>query len=83
MGWTVLISCIAVVTLGGMGSLPGTIIAAFLIGYAETIAGSMTMMIPVLEVPFNSLSPVIPLLAILLVLIFKPEGILGTKEELE
>ncbi|MFW9905112.1 MAG: branched-chain amino acid ABC transporter permease [Candidatus Thorarchaeota archaeon] len=83
MGWWVLITCIAVVTLGGMGSLPGSIIAAFIIGYAETISGSITTIIPIIDVPFNSLSPVIPFAAILLVLIFKPEGILGTKEELE
>jgi branched-chain amino acid transport system permease protein len=83
MGWWVLITCIAVVTLGGMGSLPGSIIAAFIIGYAETIAGSITTIVPVINVPFNSLAPVIPFAAILLVLIFKPEGILGTKEELE
>ncbi|MFX0014080.1 MAG: branched-chain amino acid ABC transporter permease [Promethearchaeota archaeon] len=83
MGWWVLITCIAVVTLGGMGSLPGSIIAAFIIGFAETVVGSMTTIIPVLNVPFNNLSPVIPFAAILLVLIFKPEGLLGTKEELE
>ncbi len=83
MGWWVLITCIAVVTLGGIGSLPGSIIAAFIIGYAETIAGSITMIVPIVNVPLNSLSPVIPFAAILLVLIFKPEGILGTKEELE
>jgi branched-chain amino acid transport system permease protein len=83
MGWWVLITCIAVVTLGGMGSLPGSIIAAFVIGFAQTITNSMTMQVPFLDVPFNSFSDVIPFLAILLVLIFKPEGLLGTKEELE
>ncbi|MFX0124328.1 MAG: branched-chain amino acid ABC transporter permease [Candidatus Hodarchaeota archaeon] len=85
MGWWVLISCIAVVTLGGMGSLPGTIVAAFIIGFTEAIAGSMTMTIlpGIIDIPFNSLSPVVPFAAILLVLIFKPEGLFGTKEELE
>ncbi|UCE13026.1 MAG: branched-chain amino acid ABC transporter permease [Candidatus Heimdallarchaeota archaeon] len=85
MGWWVLISCIAVVTLGGMGSLPGTAIAAFIIGFSEAIAGSMTISIwqGVIDIPINSLSPVIPFAAIALVLIFKPEGLLGTKEELE
>ena len=83
MGWWVLISCIAVVTLGGMGSLPGTIIAAFIIGFAEAITSSMTMTIPILDITFNSLSPIIPFAAIVIVLILKPEGLLGTKEELE
>ncbi len=83
MGWWVLITCIAVVTLGGMGSLPGSVIAAFVIGFAQTITGSITMVVPFLNVPFNSFSDVIPFAAILLVLIFKPEGLFGTKEELE
>lgn len=85
MGWSVLISCIAVVTLGGMGSLPGTAIAACIIGFTEAIAGSMTMNIlpGIIDVPFNSFSPIIPFVAILLVFLFKPEGLLGTKEELE
>ncbi|MFX0173931.1 MAG: branched-chain amino acid ABC transporter permease [Candidatus Hodarchaeota archaeon] len=85
MGWWVLISCIAVVTLGGMGSLPGTTIAAFIIGFTEAITASMTMYVlpGVLDVPFNSFSPIIPFAAIVLVLLFKPEGLLGTKEKLE
>lgn len=85
MGWTVLISCIAVVTLGGMGSLPGTTLAAFIIGFSEALTGSMTMnVLPgVIDIPINSFSPIIPFAAIVLVLIFKPEGLFGTKEELE
>ncbi len=83
MGWWVLITCIAVVTLGGMGSLPGSVIAAFVIGFAQTITSSITTVVPFLNVPFNNFSDVIPFAAILLVLIFKPEGLFGTKEELE
>ncbi|MHA1221164.1 MAG: branched-chain amino acid ABC transporter permease [Candidatus Heimdallarchaeota archaeon] len=75
MGWSVLIIAISVVTLGGMGSLPGSIIAAFIIGYIEVIVSSIP--------EYASFSVVIPFVVIILVLIFKPEGLLGTKKELE
>jgi branched-chain amino acid transport system permease protein len=73
MGWSVLIMAIAVVTLGGMGSLPGSILAAFVIGYAEVLVSSID----------PQFSVVLPLVVILLVLILRPQGLLGTKKELE
>jgi len=75
MGWWVLIMAIAVVTLGGMGSLPGSIIAAFIIGYAEVLISSIP--------DFAPFSVVIPFIVVLLVMIFKPEGLIGEKKELE
>ncbi|MFX0206437.1 MAG: branched-chain amino acid ABC transporter permease [Candidatus Hodarchaeota archaeon] len=75
MGWWVLIMSIAVVTLGGMGSLPGSIIAAFIIGYAEVLISSIP--------EFAPFSVVLPFIVVLLVMIFKPEGLLGEKKELE
>ncbi|MFX0115466.1 MAG: branched-chain amino acid ABC transporter permease [Candidatus Hodarchaeota archaeon] len=75
MGWWVLIMAIAVVTVGGMGSLPGSTTAAFIIGYSEILIASFP--------EFAKFSVVTPLIVVLLVLIFKPEGLLGEKEELE
>lgn len=75
MGWWVLIMAIAVVTLGGMGSLPGSIIAAFIIGYAEVLVSSIPQYAPY--------SVVLPFIVVLLVMIFKPEGLVGEKKELE
>ena len=75
MGWSVLIIAISVVTLGGMGSLPGSFIAAFIIGYIEVIVSSIPHI--------ANFSVVIPFACIILVLIFKPEGLFGTKKELE
>ena len=75
MGWSVLIIAISVVTLGGMGSLQGSIIAAFIIGYIEVIVSSIP--------EYASFSVVIPFIVIILVLVFKPEGLLGKKKELE
>jgi branched-chain amino acid transport system permease protein len=73
MGWNVLIFAIAVVTLGGMGSLAGSVIAAFIIGYAEVLVSTID----------PSLSLVVPFVVILLVMIVKPEGLFGETEELE
>ena len=75
MGWSILIMAIAVVTLGGLGSLPGSIIAAFIIGYAETIVSSIP--------DFAAFSVVLPLIVVFIVMIIKPEGLLGEKKELE
>ena len=75
MGWWVLIMAIAVVTLGGMGSLPGSIIAAIIIGYSEVLISSIPDLAP--------FSAVIPFIVVLLVMIFKPEGLIGEKKELE
>ncbi len=75
MGWGILIMAIAVVTLGGLGSLPGSIIAAFIIGYAETIVSSIS--------DLSDFSVVLPLMVVFIVMIIKPEGLLGEKKELE
>jgi branched-chain amino acid transport system permease protein len=75
MGWSVLIMAISVVTLGGMGSVPGSIIAAFIIGYVEVIITSIP--------EYANYSVVVPFICIILVLIFKPEGLMGRKKELE
>ena len=73
MGWYVLILAIAIVTFGGIGSLPGTILAAFMFAYVEVIVSSLVV----------SFSVVLPFIAVILVMIFRPEGILGEKEVLE
>ncbi|MEE9573687.1 MAG: branched-chain amino acid ABC transporter permease, partial [Candidatus Neomarinimicrobiota bacterium] len=72
MGWSVLIFAIAVVTLGGMGSLIGSVIAAFIIGYTEVLVSTID----------PSLSLVVPFAIIILVMIVRPEGLFGEKEEL-
>jgi branched-chain amino acid transport system permease protein len=75
MGWWILILSIAIVTLGGLGSLPGSIVAAFIIGYAEIIVSSIPA--------FAELSSVVPFIIVFIVMIIKPEGLIGEKKELE
>jgi branched-chain amino acid transport system permease protein len=62
-----------VVVVGGLGSLMGAFLASLLIGMVQTFA-----------VVFNStlsqLAPVLPYLLLVLILIFRPTGLLGKRE---
>jgi branched-chain amino acid transport system permease protein len=73
-GHEVLIYAIAVGIVGGMESVPGIIVAAFLLGLSQSFAnmylGTQSIMI-------------VYLLAIILVLAFKPSGLFGKFKELE
>jgi branched-chain amino acid transport system permease protein len=65
-----LIKAFAIAILGGIGSLPGSVIASFVIGYAE-VAGSFIVS--------EQLTEMVALMVIILVLLFKPSGIMGYK----
>lgn len=71
MGWSVLLSAFAVVILGGMGSVPGSILGAFVIAYARNICNYF------IDPAFAEL---VPLVIIIVVLIVRPRGLLGKKE---
>lgn len=71
VGWSVLLNAFAIVVLGGMGSIEGSALGAFIISYASNIVqyvGSATL------VAF------VPLVVILVVLVLRPRGLLGKKE---
>jgi branched-chain amino acid transport system permease protein len=73
-GYEVLINALAVCIIGGLGSTGGVVVASFVIGFAQRFTDSYigshwTMMVSIL--------------AILLVLIFKPSGLFGKQKELE
>lgn len=61
---------LAIVVLGGLGSLPGTVIAALLIGVAEQLATIWLGASWVVAVPF---------LVIFIVLLVRPQGIFGQR----
>ena len=62
-----------IIVLGGMGSVPGTIVAAFLLGLFETtIISQWSYLIPRDAIAFTLM---------VLVLMFKPEGLLGGSGE--
>ena len=73
-GYDVLINALSVCIVGGLGSNVGIIIAAFIIGYAQTITATY-------------ISPhwvmIVSLVAILIILGVKPSGLMGHQKELE
>ena len=73
-GYDVLIFAIAVCICGGLGSWAGTILAAFVIGFAQIL--TVYFIAPHFQM-------VTALLAVILILIFKPSGLFGTQKELE
>lgn len=70
-GWPILTGAIAVVILGGMGSLHGSVIGAFILGYARIITDKL------IDPVYSSL---IPVLVIVFILIVRPRGLFGKKE---
>ena len=63
-GGAYLSTAFVVVVIGGMGSIPGTLIAGFIFGLAQVIGGA-------------SYGQLISYIMLLAVLVFKPKGILG------
>ena len=71
VGWTVLLDSFAIVVLGGLGSLPGSVVGAFIISYARSFTNYF------IDPTFSAL---IPIVVIVVVLIVRPRGIFGKKE---
>jgi branched-chain amino acid transport system permease protein len=69
MGSVPAYKCLAIVVLGGLGNIPGTVLASFLIGLAETL------LIGVLAIPFPR--DALAFVAMIMVLMFRPYGLLG------
>ncbi len=68
MGHDPLLLSFIVVIIGGLGSLPGTVVAAILIGMSDGI----------ISVFFSpTLAKIIATLAVAMVLIFRPQGLMG------
>jgi branched-chain amino acid transport system permease protein len=60
----------AIVIVGGLGSIPGSIVAALMLGYAETIVAYTIS---------SSWTEIVSVLATLLMLVFRPAGIFGKR----
>ena len=69
MGTIPAYKALAIVVLGGLGNIPGTVLASIIVGLAETF------FIGVLAIPFPR--DAVAFLAMILVLMFKPYGLLG------
>ena len=65
-----IVKAFAIVVVGGLGSIPGSIAAAFLLGYAETCVAYLIS---------SSWTESVSVLATLLMLVFRPAGIFGKR----
>jgi len=66
----------AIVILGGLGSIKGTLVGGFIVGYAETA-------VKTLYPTSASIVTVVPMVIIVLVLVLRPKGLFGKRIELE
>jgi len=72
IGWGILINSFSIVVLGGLGSLYGSVLGAFIISYANSFTNF------VLRLP--ELSALIPVIVIVVMLVIRPRGLFGKKE---
>jgi branched-chain amino acid transport system permease protein len=73
-GYEVLIFALAVCIVGGLGSWLGAVVASFILGYAQIL--TVRYLAPHYQI-------VVAMLAIILILIFRPSGLFGSQKELE
>jgi len=66
----------SVVVLGGLGSIKGSLVGAFIIGYAE-----QTVAITVPE--GGAIIPVVPFTIMVVILLLRPKGLFGKRVEME
>lgn len=71
IGWPILINSFAIVVLGGLGSLPGSVLGAYILAFASKFTNSFISPI------FGAL---IPIIVIVIMLVLRPRGIFGKKE---
>ncbi|RDE12301.1 MAG: hypothetical protein C4K49_10365 [Candidatus Thorarchaeota archaeon] len=70
IGWGYLLLAFSVTIFGGMGSIPGSILGAYVMGYATTLTDYLIN---------PSFSQIVPLIVILVMLLVRPQGLLGKK----
>jgi len=74
MGWEFLTNSFAVVILGGMGSLFGSIAGAYILGF---VTSATSVFIPIWG---PSIKGIVPIVVIVIMLIIRPQGLFGKKE---
>lgn len=71
IGWNVLLNSFSIVVLGGLGSLHGSVIGAFIIAYSRAFTNYF------IDPVFSALIPIIVIVAML---VLRPRGLFGKKE---
>jgi branched-chain amino acid transport system permease protein len=83
-----------VVVVGGLGSLAGAFLASILIGVMQTFAVALDVSLgsalshlgiaggssSLMTLTISQVAPILPYLLLVLILIFRPKGLLGTRE---
>ena len=77
IGWLAILSVFAATILGGMTSFSGTILGAYVVGLSENLV--MQLLNQWIGLDF-SFKPAIPFTIIILVLLFRPQGLTGFME---
>jgi branched-chain amino acid transport system permease protein len=72
IGSTPALKAFIVVILGGLGSIPGAALASLLLGVAESLGGTFLG---------SSLSDMLIFVLVMVMLVFRPSGLLGTAEQ--
>ena len=90
MGLTILIYAIVVVTLGGMGSLFGTVVASIILGTSTVLVSILNLNI-IINLPYfgelfslainSSYATLVPLVLVIIIMIIKPHGLFGNEQE--
>jgi branched-chain amino acid transport system permease protein len=70
MGLLPMVKAFAIVIVGGLGSIPGSIIASLILGYSETIVAYLIS---------TSWTELVSLVAVVITLMIRPAGILGRR----
>jgi len=68
MGGAYTVKCFMIVALGGLGSLPGAVLGALLLGFLEAFGSLLTG---------AAIGPLIAFTIVILFLLFRPRGLLG------
>lgn len=71
LGWPTLTNAFAVVILGGLGSIKGSVLAAYILGISRSVVAAF------IGWEFTGL---IPIIVVFIVLIIRPRGLFGKKE---
>ncbi len=72
VGWLAILSVFAASILGGMTSFPGTILGAYVVGFSENMVMQFLNYYTGLDFSFK---PAVPFVIIILVLLFRPQGL--------
>ena len=78
MGMNFLVISFVVVVVGGMGSLPGAVLAGFLLGVLEAFASTTWA-----TTNFPGINQIIIYLVAIIILLTRPRGLMGRKGVME